>query len=413
MRNFPDFLDALTNVVSGSTIPLPFRRWAAISAVAGALGRRAWYDAGAFKLRPNLFIGLIGGPGSGKSVSLTVPFGEVYSRIGTPAGSKPGDEAYNLTAQGYGIDRPLYLISDRITPEKLTVDMCDSERLVHSLSTPNEQFYESSVTLITSEFGAFMTRDNANLQMLMTDMWDAKATFSYRTKNAGVFSVRGPCLNWLFCATPDQFIENLPENAKSQGLLSRIIPVYYEGKDVEYSLFYGKAKSSTLDALAEDLAGISQLNGAFTFDPALLDEANEDVRTGLMPKPTEPNMAEYCNRRISHMLKIAMVCSASRGDEKVIKKEDWERAKSFLHEAEAQMPKALAGFGMSRVGKMAEDLHTTLRTKIGKGGIMLPQFKREILRRVATPSEVEGVLSAMIGSGMISVSDDKVYLNSR
>jgi len=35
-------------------------------------------------------------------------------------------------------------------------------------------FIDSSLTLVTSEFGTFMGRNERYLQMFLTDMWDAK-----------------------------------------------------------------------------------------------------------------------------------------------------------------------------------------------------------------------------------------------
>ena len=72
--------------------------------------------------------------------------------------------------------------------------------------------------------------------MFLTDMWDAKDSYSHKTKTSGEYIIEGPCLNWIACATPEQFVDNLPEDAKSQGLLSRIIPVFYEGERIPQDL---------------------------------------------------------------------------------------------------------------------------------------------------------------------------------
>ena len=50
--------------------PPIFRKWAAISAVAGAMERKSWIVTRGTPLYPNLYIILIGPPGVGKSIIL-------------------------------------------------------------------------------------------------------------------------------------------------------------------------------------------------------------------------------------------------------------------------------------------------------------------------------------------------------
>ena len=120
----------------------------------------------------------------------------------------------------YGLKNyPLHIIQDRITPEKLAVEMSKVTRLDLRCATPKQDmFYDSSLTLCTSEFGTFMNRNHNYLQMFMTDMWDSKDSYSHQIKTGSSQFIKGPCLNWIACATPQQFVDNLPEDAASQGL---------------------------------------------------------------------------------------------------------------------------------------------------------------------------------------------------
>ena len=233
-RNYTDFVKASVEAVADSPIPKPFAQWSALSAVAGAMGRRVWYPMANYDIRSNLFVVLIAPPGRNKSVSLILPFTKVFSRLTTPVGTTEDDQNFNSGLDQYGLrNYPLYMIQDRITPEKLAVDMTKITRLDLRLSSPAlDEFYDSSITLVTSEFGTFMGRHERYLQMFMTDMWDSKSEYSHKTKTSGEYIVKGPCLNWLACATPEQFVDNLPEDARSQGLLSRMLPIYYDGERI-------------------------------------------------------------------------------------------------------------------------------------------------------------------------------------
>ena len=159
-RRFKDFIQASVDAVKDSPIPKPFAKWTALSAVSGALGRRVWFPMPNYNIGSNLFVILIASPGRNKSVSLILPFSKVFSRLTSPVGATEDDHNFNSGLDEYGLRKyPLYTIQDRITPEKLAVDMTKVTRLDLRLCTEeNPEFYDSSLSLVTSEFGTFMGR---------------------------------------------------------------------------------------------------------------------------------------------------------------------------------------------------------------------------------------------------------------
>jgi hypothetical protein len=413
MRVFGDYIEAVVQAVEGSLVPEPFRYWSALSSVLGALGRSCWYDAGAFKIYPNMFVVLVAGPGRGKSLGLIVPFETVFKGLSAPATTKKGDDNYNYKLEQYGLlDTPLRMVNDRITPEKLCVDMAAIGKCDLTLTTPSgDQHWDSSVTLVTSEFGTFMNRNDTYLQMFMTDMWDSKSEFAYRTKTAGDFLIKGPCLNWIACATPDQLVDNLPENARSQGLLSRLFIVYYDGERVPFDITYGKANANYIDNLKHDLSDIAKMRGEFVLDSGATELARSDVGAGLLPVPSDPNLSEYAQRRPSQLFKIAMGISAARRSNRIITVDDWETAKRMMFSAEAHMHKPLARFGVGKAGKVVSNLIIWLAEyeSINRISVMpLSKFKREILNRVTSPNEVGTVVEAMGASNLIRVEGAQV-----
>jgi len=413
-RNYADFVQASADAIKGSPIPKPFAQWSALSAVAGALGRRVWYPMANYDIRANLFVVLIAPPGRNKSVSLILPFTKVFSKLTTPVGTTEDDQNFNSGLDQYGLrNYPLYSVQDRITPEKLAVDMTKITRLDLRLSSPiMEEFYDSSVTLITSEFGTFMGRHERYLQMFMTDMWDSKAEYSHKTKTSGEYLIKGPCLNWLACATPEQFVDNLPEDARSQGLLSRILPIYYDGDRIPQSLIQERVSDNTVDNLRDDLADIAKMYGPMTFDKDAFKIVDEDIKAGIPPEPTDNHLSEYVQRRVSHFFKIAIAVSASRRSTRKIMLEDWEFTKELMFAAEKQMPKALEGFGMGRTGRIAHDMVTWLNGTLfnnGRSHMLMKLFKRELLRKVPNPGELEQTIRAMEDSGYIKVEGNVVF----
>jgi len=413
-RNYTDFIQASADAIKGSPIPKPFAQWSALSAVAGAMGRRVWYSMANYDIRSNNFIVLIAPPGRNKSVSLILPFTKVFSKLTTPVGTTEDDQNFNSGLDQYGLrNYPLYVVQDRITPEKLAVDMTKITRLDLRLSTPAmDEFYDSSVTLVTSEFGTFMGRHERYLQMFMTDMWDSKAEYSHKTKTSGEYIIKGPCLNWLACATPEQFVDNLPEDARSQGLLSRMLPIYYDGDRIPQSLVQERVSDNTVNNLREDLADIAKMYGPMTFDEDAFKIVDEDIKAGIPPEPTDNHLSEYVQRRVSHFIKIAIAVSASRRSTRKIMLEDWEFTKELLFAAEKQMPKALEGFGMGRTGRIAHDMVTWLHGTLfnnGRSHMLLKLFKRELLRKIPNPGELEQTIKAMEDSGYIKVEGNVVF----
>ena len=414
-RKNKDFVKACVDAVKDSPIPKPFAKWTALSAVSGALGRSVWFPMPNYNIGSNLFVILIASPGRNKSVSLILPFSKVFSRLTSPVGATEDDHNFNSGLDDYGLRKyPLYSIQDRITPEKLAVDMTKITRMDMRLGNEENgfEFYDSSLTLVTSEFGTFMGRNERYLQMFLTDMWDAKDSYSHKTKTAGEYIIQGPCLNWIACATPTQFVDNLPEDAKSQGLLSRIIPVYYEGEKIPQDLRQKVISEHTINELRNDLSNIAKMHGPMEFERDAFELANTDIFDGIRPEPTDPHLSEYCQRRVSHFLKVAMSVSASRSSSLKITKDDWETTKEIMFDMEQNMPKALEGFGMAKTGRIAHDmkvwLDATLSTS-GKNHMQLRFFKRELLRKIQNPGELDQTIKAMQDSGYIKLEGNLIF----
>ena len=268
-RIYKDYIEACVEATNKSPIPKLFRRWAALSSVSGALGRRVWMPMANYDIRSNIFVVLVAGPGRNKSVSLILPFSKVFRKLTTPVGTTPDHDHFNSGLIEYGLKEfPLYLIQDRITPEKLAVDMSKASRFDMRLSTIGDEFYDGSLTLVTSELGTFLSRHERYLQMFLTDMWDSKMEYSHKTKTAGEYIIKGPCLNWLACATPEQFVDNLPEDAemaemrKLAGLeVSEGAPIEFEDqvsvKDVNFA---EPSKSSSKLSIANRFPEGSDVN---------------------------------------------------------------------------------------------------------------------------------------------------------
>lgn len=406
-RNFSNLVEELTSRGDAETnIPEIYRRWAAISCVAGALGKRVWYSFGEFVVWPNLYICLVGGPGSGKSLSLRLPY-KVFKRLASVIG-KPEEENHTQEWELAGMTRPLFCLTNKATAEQIVVIMHHLAGIEYALDTlgSEEPIKTAPLTVVTSEFGSLMTNKRESIQFLLTDMWDANDEYSDQTKTSGQFFVPHPCLNWVAGATPQQFIKHMPDDAGDQGLLSRLIVVNYDGAPMTQDLMFATHSDSRIDRLVEDLAEVAKMGGEMRFEsPELLDQARKEVREGLLPRPNHPVMeAGYNNRRPAHIIKVAMVLSASRGASYKISRDDWENAKRFVLEAEKSMPQIFDMFNSTEVGRTAHDLakYVTISKRMA-----LREFKQMLLNRVKSASEAKSMLQQLLEAGYIDILDDK------
>lgn len=410
-RHYPHWIHACTEISETAPSPKLFRKWAAISAVAGALGRKCWYDFGQFKTGSNLYIVLVAPAGAGKGTALGLPFGSVFRRLAVPLGATTeGAPGYHERWKLFGVEAPIWMGSHKTTPEQLMVDLSKIGRIEGDLSLYDEKaemFFNSSATVVTSEFGTFMRRDDAELQNFMTEMWDWLPDYNYRTKTQGQYLIKGPCVNWIACATPQGFIDNLPKTARAHGLMSRIIPVYYDGPDMQDAGFkLSKFPEHDMNFLTEDLARIANIKGEFDFTPDALTFANDWWQSGAEPKPTSETMTEYLNRRKSHLTKLCMVVSASKRDDRLITLEDFKEAQELLFEAEAFIPRALEKFGRSETGQMTDKLVEVL--KLNPKGMRLEDFMKHVIHVARTPGEAKQIVDTMIATGQIEKHNGKI-----
>jgi len=403
-RNFSDWVVASSEATTESKIPLIYRRWAAISAVAGAMGRKCWYDQGEYKIRPNLYVVLIGPPGSGKTLSLQLPYNEVFSALTEPFEPTEYEraEARLLWQRYVPLTAPLYLLSDKATDVKIGHCMSLVSHDTSMLSVKHQdQMDDSSITVMTEEFGTLMSRAHDDLHILLTRMWDAGRPYDHQTRHSKSHRVKGPCLNWIACATPQQFIDRMPEDAGEQGLLTRIIPVVYDGPDIGIT---AKNKRSYdhhyVEALRYDLGQIATIGGEFDWeDRTLLAKVQAWLDAGQPPAPTEPCMGPWRQRRHAQVIKVAMVLSAARNHGRIITNADWEDALHLIVEVEKSMPSVLARFGRTEVGRITDLLLQYVEKKGGK--IRTAELKREAARMVRNPGDVHTTIELMKESGMI------------
>lgn len=323
-RKLGCWVSSFVKYLEGTEIPPIFARWTAISLIAAALKKKVYFRYGRLKTYTNLYIVLVGPPGSGKSLSIS--FGkDILSQI---------------------LD---IRVAADITSKRALIDDLEQGSDVY-ITESGEEIKHSSLTVLTKEFEVFLGRKGQNEDMIMflTDAFDCEELpYKYRTKHCGDVSVPSIYLNILGGTTPTSLSEVLPKASIGGGFSTRILFVYFdkEVKDVPIPEDSAEIRQLRLD-LIHDLCLISSVQGVFDFSPRgkiyytkwYMDERKRKYCT-------DNAFSGWYERKHLFLLKVATILQVSRKTTSLIDEDILAEAKYFLHEVETFMEYALRSIG--------------------------------------------------------------------
>lgn len=360
-RRLSDWISGYLEYADESEPPLSYHTWVGISMLASVLRRRVYFKWGYETIYPNMYIILIG-----------------------PSGKCRKGTAMRL---GYEVIRDvgIKIVSESITREALIRNMKNSVDSVVDPDTRKVQ-YHCSLSCISEELSVFLGQNDVKFLADLTDWYDSKDKWTYETKNSGVDSIQGLCFNLLGATAADWLVSILPQEAIGGGFTSRIIFVVEENKRKTLPKPHlSKRSAALLVTLKSDLEHISTMAGRFDFSTDTEDQYTswyqaQDTQTAKGKPPiNDPRFAGYCERRATHLRKLCMIFSASRGDDMMITPDDFRRALSVLTAVEVKMPKVFSGLGTSRYSQITEKILTFLstRTKVSRSELLI-QFYRDL-----------------------------------
>jgi hypothetical protein len=332
----------------GIKSPPRFRRWAAVSAIAGALQRRVSIRIESQYQFPNLYTLLVGPPGVGKGNAVK-PMQRMLRKINT----------IHLSPRGLS-KRALYTVLE----EAKDVDLDDNLKPVT----------HSSVTAVIEEFGVFLPPKDIDFMDALSDVYDNPESFYYRTQHSGQNDIHFPCFNFIAASTPRGVKERFTDDIFEQGLPARMTMIYADDI-IKVPLFKERPKLDELeDALIHDLEAITHLKGQFVWTQEATDILLPWHDQGMKPAPMDPRFSHYCARRLAHLTKLCMVISAARSDELRITAEDFKDAKSMLLEAENMMPGAIKAIGANPLKDQIQAVYLYACSAYARTGKPVPEF---------------------------------------
>ncbi len=394
-RELSGWLENYLLYTENSESPLSYHTWCGLSVIAGALQRRVYLKWGLGRvIYPNLYVVLIGPSGrtrKGVAIGIAKEFLKNVPGVTVTPESSSGRQAMILAMK----------------------------RAITNYNDPTDGKikFHCAVTAFSEELSVFLGQGDIAYLSNLTDWYDSKDDWEYETVGRGKDSLQGLCLNLMGGTAPDWIQSMIPQEALGGGFTSRIIFVVEEAKRKLVPEHIPTQEELDLcEKLQRDLDRIAQLSGEVTFteDAKLLYtnwyiEQDTAMSNGT-PAITDSRFAGYCERRATHLQKLMVVCSASRGSDLKINSEDFHSAMGHLLEVEKNMAKTFGGLGKSRISDESNIVIEYIK-KVGTTtrSILMRHFYRDI--DAATLASIEMQMSQMrlVSIKLIPETGDKVY----
>ena len=323
-RLLPDFLDSFMDWTEGSPSPDRFRRWAGLSCISAALKRSVYTRIVRKTQYANLYIILVGHPGSGKGVAmgyqkeLIRPVKTIHL---TPAA---------VTKRSFvrAVEETKDTITDILTGKTETV---------------------CAITGCIDELGTFIQENDIPFMEVLADLYDNPIVWDYSTQHVGEHKLEGATFNFIAGTQPRYIGRAFTNDALEMGFPARLIMVYAEPVGKVASLFADEEVDEERllleKRLVHDLELISQIRGRYVWEDEAAVALEAWYQDDMPPIPADSRFEHYNTRRLAHTTKLCMILAASTSNELSLTVRDFERARAVLLEAETYMPKALSRMG--------------------------------------------------------------------
>jgi hypothetical protein len=394
-RELSDWLENYLVYTENSESPLSYHVWCGLSVIAGALQRKVYLRWGLGRVvYPNLYVVLIGPSGrtrKGVAIGIAKEFLKQVPGVTVAPESSSGRQAMILAMK----------------------------RAASNFQDPvdGKIKFHCALTAFSEELSVFLGQGDIAYLSNLTDWYDSKDDWEYETVGRGKDTLTGLCLNLLGGTAPDWIQSMIPQEALGGGFTSRIIFIVEEAKRKLVPEYNPTPEELALgEILTRDLERLSQLAGEVTFaedaKKLYIDwyiEQDTALSAG-KPAITDTRFAGYCERRATHLQKLMILCSASRGDDLLLRGEDFRRALQLLINAEQTMPKTFGGLGKSRVSDETDTILNYIKQiKSTTRRLVLNRFYRDIDAMTLSTIEMSMQQMGLVKVTLLPEAGDKLY----
>lgn len=384
-RNYSDWLEGFVEYASVGEAPLDVLWWVGVSTVAGALRRRVWLDQVFFSWVPNLYVVVVAEPG-------------------IVAKSTTANIGFDLLAEVDGIH--------------FGPDITSWQALIQYMSAECGEFFDfrgsnipmHALTCAIDEFGTFLDPTNREQVDSLIRLYDGKTSkraFRKITKTQGNDEMHGPWVNVFACTTPTWINTNFPEYFLGSGFLSRVIFLHAEHKRQYVPLLSEQIRKHPKHGLMAaklvgDLRRIAEYVGPYHLTPAAIEWEGQRYESHWKRFAVgSRELQGYPARKQTHLMKLAMVISAARGQFPILDVPHLAEAERRLTAVEPGIDRVLARVGSAEIPKATGDIVDLLRQA---GGAMLRRdiYGTNFYRRM-TSKDFDEATRGAIAAGKIVV----------
>jgi hypothetical protein len=392
MRKLKSWIGGFLELTSELRTTPEFRLWSAISAVAAGLERRVFTEIMGRPAYPNMYIVLIGKPGSGKTTAIMEARGIV--------------RRFN----------PIILTPPRITNSAFITLLSKEGLTRRPLTVSGAPYFHHSVTGMIDEMSVFLREGDREFQDDLADLFDNPEVWENRTQIRQREPVTNAWFNLICGTTPSKFPKIVTPESFDQGFASRLILVYSDNT-LDAPLWGGKNQAESDDKrtrrealqsdLVHDFEQIGQAQGEFIWSKEARAFFEDWYSRGLTPYPMDSRLEDYCSRRVLHVAKLAMIVCASERDEMIITLDDIKAAKKILLDVESRMHKAIEDIGSNPILQATQKTVKFISRQYELRRTPVPEYEiRQILIKEVPTHLVAQVLDGIANAKMVSSIGD-------
>ena len=367
-RKLGDWLAGLKDYVEETEAPRRFWLWGGIFTICSALQRKVWLPYGIENIYPNLYIMLVGPPGSRKAGPLSL-------------------------SKQMLLDLGLPVSADSSSKRALTKELAEISKGSH-FDFKGKPRPQCPMAIISKEMSSLLAVDPKGMIEVLTDLFDSHDKWQYKTSGEGQDYLYGVCLSCFIATTPTWLEANLPHEAIGGGYTSRHIIITDTGIHKPVAI-PRELDPKLYSMLVHDLNKISILTGEFSWGTGARDYFTDWYENELSKKPKQikdERLHGFIARMHIHVLKAAMALRVSYSDSLILNSDDIGHAIDMVDGALVVMGSALGGHGRSKVGGDIEKLlaRIQLAGQLSETEIARGQFLG------ANPGELDEILKTIV-----------------
>lgn len=395
-----DFISLYLQYTEKTECPTFFHRWTAVTSLAAYLGRQIYFNHGHFTLYPNTYTMLIGSPGTKKSSAIKIG-AKLLKQAGynTFAAKKTRQEKFLLDLAEQSELKALLLASTSNSSasngtagyDLLDQNLFGDDQILGHIETADDYTDKPAAEcfIAADEFNNFIGLGNLDFVSILGELWDYEGVYDYKLKNSKSVFIPNPTLTILGGNTPTGFSQAFPTESIGQGFFSRLLLVYGEPSGVKYTF----PPPPNLEIQARLIQLLHSIKREVTGEIGMTREAILllDKIYKQWPGIDDIRFEHYANRRLTHLLKLCLVVTASHLS-RTIEVKDVIYANTLLTFTEHLMPKALGEFGKAANSDITHKVMTVL------DNTMKPLTLQDIWKIVHTDLNNRNQLMEILGN---------------